>query len=134
MPGRMINGDDHLGILTGRIGAGNIPQVCGTRHLQALLFVLTSFRFAARWLLQQAGRQLPRHDIERGTTIDLVLVIPCADGGAMTLHAQRSPSRRHEWKAGLVLTQEHACPGLGFFFHASSSSWATRCSAGSPRT
>jgi hypothetical protein len=26
---------------------------------------------------------------KRGKTIDLVLVIPCADGGAMALHAQR---------------------------------------------
>jgi len=91
MPGRIIDRDDDLGIYTRRISASNIPQVRGKRHLQALLFVLTSFRFAARWLLQQAGRQLPRHDIERGQTIDLVLVIPCADGGAMALHAQRSP-------------------------------------------
>jgi hypothetical protein len=91
MPGRIIDRDDDVGLYTRRISARNILQVRGKRHLQALLFVLTSFRCAARRLLQQAGRQLPRHDIERSHTIDLVLVIPCADDGAMALHAQRSP-------------------------------------------
>ena len=115
MPGRIINRDDDLGILTGRINAGDIPQVRRKRSLQALLFALTRLRFAARRLLQQVRRQLPRHHIERRKTIDLVLVIPCADGGAIALHAQRGPSRWYQGKAGLVLAQEHAHPGLGFF-------------------
>jgi hypothetical protein len=76
MPGRMIDRDDDLGILTGRIGAGDIPEVRRKRHLQALLFTLACLGFAAGWLLQQARRQLPRRHIERGKTLDLLLVIP----------------------------------------------------------
>jgi hypothetical protein len=91
MPGGIINRDDDLGILPGRIGAGDIPEVRRKRHLQALLFALTSLRFAARRLLQQVRRQLPRHHIERRKTIDEVLVIPRADGGAMALHPQGGP-------------------------------------------
>ena len=91
MPGRIINRDDDFGILTRRIGAGNIPEVRRKRHLQALLFALTRLHFAARRLLQQPSGQLPRHHIECRHTIDLVLIIPRADGGAMPLHAQRGP-------------------------------------------
>jgi hypothetical protein len=91
MPGRIINRDDDLGILTGGIGAGDIPEVRRKRHLQTLLFALAGLHFAARGLLQQVRRQLPRHHIERGKTIDLVLVIPRADGGTMPLHSERGP-------------------------------------------
>jgi hypothetical protein len=91
MPGRIIDRDDHLAIHTGRIGASDIPQVYRKRHLQALLFALARLRFAARRLLPQAGRQLPRHYVERCHTIDLVFVIPRADGGTMALHSQRGP-------------------------------------------
>ena len=91
MPGRIIKRDDNLGILTGRIGPGAIPEMRRKRHVQALLFAQTRLGFAARRRLQPAGGQLPRHHIERSKTIDLVLVIPCADGGAMALHAQRGP-------------------------------------------
>jgi hypothetical protein len=91
MPGRIINRDDDLRILPGRIGPGDIPQVCRKRHLQALLFALTRLGFATRWLLHQVGRQLPRHHIEGSKTIDLILVIPGTDNGAMALHAQRGP-------------------------------------------
>ena len=91
MPGRIINRDDDLGILTRRIGAGDVPEVRRKGHLQALLFALARLHFAARRLLQQAGRQPPRHDVERGHTIDLVLVIPRADDGTMALHPQRGP-------------------------------------------
>ena len=133
MPGCMINRDDDCGILPGRIGAGDIPQMLRKRHLQTLLFALTQPRFAARQLLQQAGGQLPRHHVKRGQTIDLILVVPCADGGAMALPAQRGPSRRYQRKAGLILAQEDTRSGLGFFFNAASASLATRCSSGSPR-
>ena len=129
----MINRDDDCGILPGRIGAGDIPQMLRKRHLQTLLFALTQPRFAARQLLQQAGGQLPRHHVKRGQTIDLILVVPCADGGAMALPAQRGPSRRYQRKAGLILAQEDTRSGLGFFFNAASASLATRCSSGSPR-
>ena len=91
MPGRISNGDDHLRILTGRIGAGDVPEVRRQRHLQALLFALTRLRLAARRLLQPAGRQLPRHHVERCHTIDQVFVIPGADDGTMALHAQGGP-------------------------------------------
>ena len=91
MPGRIIDRDDNLAIPTGRIDASDIPQVGRKRHLQALLFALARPRFAARWLLQPAGRQLPRHHVERCHTIDLGFVIPGADGGTMALHAQGGP-------------------------------------------
>lgn len=91
MPGRIIDRDDDLGICTGRIGARDISEVRRKCYLQALWFALTRLRFAACWLLQEARRQLPRHHVERGHTIDLVLVIPRADGGTMALHPQRGP-------------------------------------------
>lgn len=56
MPGRIINRDDHLGILPSGIGAGDIPEVRRKGRLQALLFALARFGFAARQLLQQARR------------------------------------------------------------------------------
>jgi hypothetical protein len=70
---------------------------------------------AARRLLQQAGRQWPGHHMERRQTLHLILVIPCPHGGAIALHPQRGPSRRHQGKAGFGLAQHHAGPGLGFF-------------------
>ena len=91
MPRRIINRDDDLGILTGRIGPGDIPQVGRKRSLQALLFAQPRLGFAARRLLQQPRGQLPRHHIECRHTIDLVLIIPCADGRPMPLHPQRGP-------------------------------------------
>jgi hypothetical protein len=117
MPGCLIHRDDHLGIRTGRRGARHIPEVRCKRHVQALLCALARLGFAARGLLEQARRQLPRHPMERRHTLDLVLVIPRADGGAMPLHPARGPSRRHQGKAGFVLAQQHARPGLGFFFY-----------------
>jgi hypothetical protein len=77
---------------------------------------------------------LAGHHLERRHTIHLILVIPCPHGGAIALHPQRGPSRRHQRTAGFVLAQQHARPGLGFFFNAASSSRATRCSSGFPRT
>jgi hypothetical protein len=133
MPGRIIDRDDDLGIRTDRIGARNIPEVRCKRHVQALLFALACLGLAACRLLEQAGRELPRDHIERRHTIDLVLVIPRADGGAMALHPQRGPSRGHQGKAGFVLASQHALPRLGFFFHAASSSRAACCFWGSPR-
>jgi len=91
MPGGISNRDDDLGRLPGRISPGDIPEVGRKRHVQALLFAQTRLDFPARWLLQQAGGQLPRHDIEGGKTIDLVLVIPRAHGGTIALDAQRGP-------------------------------------------
>ena len=87
MPGRIIKRDDDFWVLTGRIGASDIPQVGRKRHLQTLLFALARLRCAARRLLQPAGCQLPSHHVERCYTIGLVLVIPCADGGTMALHS-----------------------------------------------
>jgi hypothetical protein len=60
-------------------------------------------------------RQRPRHHIERSKTIDLVFVLPHADGGAMARPPQCGPSRRHQRKAGFVLAQPHALPRWGFF-------------------
>jgi hypothetical protein len=91
MPGRILDRDNDLGIGTRRISARHSPQVRCKHHLQALLFALARLGFAACGLLQQVRRQLPRHHIERRTTIDEVLVIPRADGGAMALHPQRGP-------------------------------------------
>jgi hypothetical protein len=73
----------------GRIGPRNILEMRCKGCLEPLLFALTGLRFAARWLFKQAGRELPRHHIERRQTIDLILVIPRPHGGPMPLHAQR---------------------------------------------
>ena len=110
-----------LALRTGRIGPRNSPQGRCKGCLQPLRFALTGLRFAARWLLQQAHRQVPRHHMERRKTIALVLVIPRADGGAMALASHRGPSRRHQRQAGLVLPQQHARPGLGFFSRVANS-------------
>jgi len=117
MPGRMINGDDDCGILTRRIGAGDVPEVRRKGHWQALLLALARLGFATRWLLQQAGRQGPGHHIECRHTIPLILVIPGPHGGTIPLHPKGGPSRRHQRKAGFVLAQQHAGPSLGFFFN-----------------
>jgi hypothetical protein len=132
-PGRIVNRDNDFGIRTRRIGTSDVPEVRRKRHLQALVFALARLGFAARRLLPQAGGQLSGHHMQRRHTIHLILVIPCPHGGAIALHPQRGPSRRHPRKAGFVLAQHHARPGLGFFFHASSSSRAMRCSSGFPR-
>jgi hypothetical protein len=133
MPGRSIDHDDHLALRTRRRGTRDIPEVGHKRPWQALLCALARLRLAARWLLQQAGRQPPRHAVERGHTRDLVLVLPRADDGTMALHPHRGPSGRHQRKAGCVLTPQDTRALLGCFFHASSSSRAPRCSSGSPR-
>jgi hypothetical protein len=133
MPGRSIDRDDDRGIGTGRRGARAISEGRRKCYVPALWFALTRLRWAACWLLQEARRQLPRHRVERGHTIDLVLVLPRTDGGTMALHPQRSPSGRHQGKAGCVLTPQDACAPWGFFFHAASSARATRCSSGAPR-
>jgi hypothetical protein len=134
MPRRLSHGADALGRPTSRIGPGDLPEVGRTRHWPARLCAQTRLGFAARWLLQQAGGPLPRHHMERGKTIALGLVIPCADRRAMALDSQRGPEWWYQWTAGLVWPQQHACSGLGFFFHAARSAWATRGSSGSPRT
>jgi hypothetical protein len=116
MPGGLIPRADHLGIRTGRRGARHIPEVRCKRPVPALRCALARLGCAARGLLEPAGRQLPRHPMERRHPIDLVLVIPRADGGAMPLHPARGPSRRHQGQAGCVLAPQHARPGRGCFF------------------
>jgi hypothetical protein len=133
MPGRSITRDEARGKRPGRRGPGDLPEVGRTRHWPARLWAQPRLDCAARGLLQQAGGPLPRHHLEGGTTLDLVLVLPRAAGAAMALDAPRGPSRGHQGKAGRVLTPPHARPGLGLFFPAASASCATRCSAGAPR-
>jgi hypothetical protein len=128
MPGGLIPRADHLGIRTGRRGARHIPEVRCKRPVPALRCALARLGCAARGLLEPAGRQLPRHPMERRHPIDLVLVIPRADGGAMPLHPARGPSRRHQGQAGCVLAPQHARPSRGCFFHAARASRAACCS------
>ena len=65
MPGGIIDRDHDLGVLPGRIGASDILEVRRKCHLQTLLFALAGLHFAARGLLEQAGRQLAGHDMQR---------------------------------------------------------------------
>jgi hypothetical protein len=77
MPGSMIDRDDDLGIGGGRIRPCNLPEMHGKGRLEPRLFPVPSLRLAGGWLVEQARRQLPRHQMERGTTGDEVFVIPC---------------------------------------------------------
>src|SRR5215813_1689041 len=102
-------------------------------RLPPLLFPVAGLGFAARRLLEQTRRQLARHEMQRGRTIDLILVVPDAHGGAIPLHAERRVSRWHQRKTRFVLAQQDAPPRLRFFFTAASSPWVTCWGVGSPR-
>jgi hypothetical protein len=103
MPGRIIDRDDDLGIGTGRIRPGNIPEMHGKGRLEPLLFTAPGLRLAVGGLVEQARRQLPRHQIECCKTVDEVLVIPCPHQGPLALHPQRRAQRRHQRKPCFVL-------------------------------
>jgi len=103
MPGSIIDRDHNLGIGAGRIRPGNILEMSSKGRLQPLLFTAPGLRLAVGWLLQQARRQLARHEIERGKTVDEVLVIPCAHQGPLALHPQCRAQRRHQRKTRFVL-------------------------------
>lgn len=103
MPGGIIDRDHDLGVLPGRIGASDILEVRRKRHLQTLLFALAGLRFAARRLLEQAGRQLAGHDIQRGKTIHLILIIPCPHQGTVPFDSQGGAQCGHQRKTRFVL-------------------------------
>ena len=103
MPGGIIDRDDHLGIGASRIGPCNIPEMPGKGRLEPLLFTAPGLRFAMGRLVEQARRQLPCHQIERGKTVDELLVIPSPDQGPLALHPQRRAQRWHERKPRFVL-------------------------------
>jgi hypothetical protein len=64
VPRGRIDGDDDLGILTGRICPSNISPVRRTGHVPTRLLPLAGLRFAPRGLLQQTGCQPAPHQIE----------------------------------------------------------------------
>jgi hypothetical protein len=103
MPGRILDGDDDLGIEACRVCPGNIPQMHGKGRLEPLLFTPPGLRLAVGGLVKQARRSLPRHQIERGKTVDEVLVIPCPHQGPLALHPQGRAQRRHQRKPCFVL-------------------------------
>jgi hypothetical protein len=86
MPGSIIDRDDDLGIGAGRICPCNIPEMHGKGRVEPLLFTAPGLRLAVGWLVEQARRQLPRHEIKRCKTVDEVLVIPCPHQGPLALH------------------------------------------------
>jgi hypothetical protein len=53
--------------------------------------------------------------MQRGKTIDEVLVIPGAHQGPVPLHPQRGTPRGHQRKTRGVLAQQPAGARLGFF-------------------
>ena len=122
MPGGIIDGDHDLRGNAYRIRACNISEVRGKSRLQPQLFALSRPRLAVRWLLEHTRRQLTRHQIERRTTIDLILVIPGAYDGPLPLHAEGGVERRDERKARFILAQQHARPRVRFFFNVANSS------------
>ena len=103
MPGRIIDRDDDLDRGAGRIRPGNIPEMHGKSRLEPLLFTAPGLCLAVGGLVEQARRQLSRHQIERGKTVDEVLVIPCPHQGPLALHPQRRAQRRHQRKPRFVL-------------------------------
>src|SRR5262245_61137181 len=115
MPGGVINGDDHLGSDACRIGAGNIPEMPDKGCLESLLFTASRLRLAMGGLVEQPGRQLSRHQIERGKTVDQVLIIPGPYQRPMALHPQGNMEGRYERKPRLILTQQHTRSRLRFF-------------------
>ena len=103
MPRSIIDRDDNLGIGAGRIRPGNIPEMHDKGRLEPLLFTAPGLRFAMGRLVEQARRQLPCHQIERGKTVDELLVIPSPDQGPLALHPQRRAQRWHERQPRFVL-------------------------------
>ena len=133
MPGGIVNRDDDRGRRGRWIPAGDILEMGGKGALQPLLFAVASLAFVTCWLLQQAGRQLPSPQVERGQTIHLIFVIPRPYHGPVALHAQSGVYRRHQRKTRFILAQQHTRPRLRFFFNAASSPCAACGFAGSPR-
>ena len=91
MPRGVINREDDRLAQGGRISTCEVGQMSRKGVLEPDGFRQSALAFSLGRTLHQASRQLPGHHIERRKTIDLVLVIPCADGGAIALHAQRGP-------------------------------------------
>lgn len=95
MPGRIIDRNDDLSVDTSRIRAGNISEMPDKGRLEPLLFTPPGLRLAMGGLVEQSGRQLPRHQMERGKTVDEVLIIPGPYQGPLALHSQGRAQRRH---------------------------------------
>ena len=133
LPGRLIDRHDYLGKRPGRRGARHILEMSGTSRLHPLRLALSRLRLAGCGLREQPCRQLPRDQIARRTTIDVLLVIPGPAHGPIPLHATRRGARGDEGQARCVVAQQHARSRLRFFFNTASSSWAACCFSGLPR-
>jgi hypothetical protein len=88
---------------------------------------------AAGGRLQQAGGPWAGHQLERGHTIDLLLVLPRPPQGPVALHAQGGGERRPQRTTCCIWAQPPTRPRLRFFVHAASAPCAPCCGAGSPR-
>ena len=68
--------------------ARDVPEMHDKGCWQPLLLTVTSLGLAVRGVVKQARRALSRHQIERGTTGDEVLVIPAPHQGPLALDPQ----------------------------------------------
>jgi len=115
VPWGILNGDHDLRTCAGRIHAGAVLEMGDKGRLEPLLFAVSRLGCAACWLLKQSRRQLPRHQMQRGKTLDLILVIPGPHHRTRPLHAQGDVERRDQGKTRFILAQQHALSLLGFF-------------------
>ena len=115
MPGGLVTRDDDRGRRGRWLQAGDSLERGGKGALPPLLFAGASRACAAGGRLQQAGRQLPGPQGERGHTIDLLFVLPRPYHGPVTLHAQGGVERRHQRPTRFILAPQDTRPRRRFF-------------------
>jgi len=109
MPGSMINHEHHAGILGDGVGPGDVSHVAG----KCLLHVSRLGRGVMAH--HQACRESAGHQIECAKEIADVVTIQIADDRSVAFEPQGGPQRGNHREAGLILTQQHQFPPLGFF-------------------
>ena len=116
VPWGILNGDHDLRTCAGRIHAGAVLEMGDKGRLEPLLCAVSRLGGAACWLLKPARRPLPRHQMQRGNTIDLILVLPGPHQRTTPLHAQGDVERRDQGKTRFILAQHPALALVGFVF------------------
>jgi len=104
MPGRVVDDQHDPGVVRGRIGTGNIPEVFGKSLLQVPPF---RHRGCPRlpWTRHQPCRQMAGDEVEGAIQVAIGMTIQVAHEGAMPLDLQCGPERGDEREAGFILAQ-----------------------------
>lgn len=105
MPGGVVEGDDHAREVLFGISSAHVAQVASEGLLHAASATEGLFASLRRGTLQQSGRQLRSDEVYRSEGVDLIFVVPGADGGAVPFDPQRAHQRRHKREARFVLAQ-----------------------------